>query len=593
MYNAPCILKLKAPSVHERSIFNQYRILNSSGRLGASRPIVFAVHGVGVVDGKWVSNIGEAQRVIDETELNYESLGASIKGSITVYIVDVPSQKIILLCDPFGSSIVYVYESDACKAVSSDLASLRDGLSTVGIHLEKDLTYAALYVATNTGGLAQSSYMNVRSIEPFRYLSLDVDEFHEVEYKSLDNLSFPSYSYDELLDKAANDVIQNIEAASTHNSRAKISQLTGGADSRLVLGALLASGKETEFNFYCSGNINEPDKIISRQLSNQFDLSMTDYSGLNPMGQPDTFEDFISQPFDTTAGILSGPAHPMLEYGDELVFSGGYGEFLRSAFDKGQRYDGDVATAMKRIYGNTSFSEFPSRRLISEPAYEFAINRFSNLISFGITRGVPEDSRLDAAYIVGRNRYFVGETTRSLSPFVARFDPLYSPYVLALGLKASLEEKASAFPLFDLMNRFEPTLMKLPFDSPRIKPYYEEVRGPVSRVDFTYDPSIEPRMVIYKHNHKSRKTMKSYFQKPSSNDIAIANDLHTAPRLVAQNAEVQKRLKVLVSDTGMESISKYFNPLIVNLIINRKPTHRVHLRQSSNLYAALLWYLRS
>lgn len=566
--------------------------MHSSNKLGSNRRKVIAVHGNGVMAGKWVSEIAHAQSIFDNSERSFDSLGASMRGSLTVYILDPESRQVVILCDPFGSSIVYIYESSHLFAASSDLSSLRDGIEKFGIRLEKNLQYAALYVASNTGGLSQSSYKNVRSLQPHKYLTMNANTLTENKYSQWVDISFPELSYDELLEKAALEIVGNIEAALTHDTQIRISQLTGGLDSRLVLAALLASGHAGKFSFYCAGNVKEPDKVVARQLSTQFDLNMTEYSGLRSIRHADSFEELLSSPFEETSGIISGPAHPLLEYGNDLVLSGGYGEFLRSAFDKGQLFDGNYSSALERLFGKASFSSFPTRRLVSQSVYQHALDSLKCLVDEGESAGIPKESALDGAYIIGRNRYFVGETSRSLSPYVARFDPLYSPYILALGLRGNLEEKYSNVPMFDLMNQFEPDLMLLPFDSDRIKPSYESMRGKVSRNTFLHDSSVNPSFTEYPKRRSINGIQASFFGSPSSDDITLAKQLHTAPRLVAQNSDVQLRLRELVSDSNMTKISEYFNPLMIRLTIERKPTHRVHLRQSSNLYAALLWFLK-
>lgn len=556
-----------------------------------SKPKVLAVHGNGVLDGKWVSEISHAQKVIDESKHCYETLGASMRGSLTIYVMDPESRQITILCDPFGSSIVYIYDSTEMFAVSSDLSSLRDGLKEHGVSLERNLEYAALYVASSTGGLAQSSYKNVRSIRPYTYLTISALGYKEHSYTQYTDISFPEYSYNQLVEKAAADIVENIEAALTHDTKVRISQLTGGLDSRLVLGALLSSGHASKFTFFCSGNVNEPDKIIARQLSTHFGLNMTEYGGLTSAGHPGSFSELLSLPFTETAGIIAGPAHPLLEYGNDLVLSGGYGEFLRSAFDKGQLFDGDYGAALERLFGKASFSSFPTRRLVSEAVYQHAVDSLEGLVEEGKSKGIPEDSSLDGAYILGKNRYFVGETTRSLSPYIARFDPLYSPHLLALGLRGTSEEKSANVPMFDLMNEFEPELMRLPFDSQRIKPAYEKLRGGVITKEFLYDSTVAPVLVDHPRRRSTPGSQRPFFSSPTVSDLALAKQLHTAPRLVSQNSEVQSRLRTLVNESGMTNISDYFNPLMINLLIDREPSHRVHLRQASNLYAALSWYL--
>lgn len=593
MHNAPCILisSSKIPRENsDRTIFEGIQIANTSLRLATNKAKVIAVHGNGVMAGSWVSEVEHAQQILDSTTMTYSEIGKTVRGSLTIYIIDPSIQSVVVLTDPFGAGLVYIYQGRGITAVSSDMNSLRFALRNQGISLEKNLAYTATYVASGSGGLTQSSFKGVEVLSPNTYLVVSSDAVCRETYDENLNLSLPHLTYEDLLDKAANDVVKNIEATLTHDTQVRISQLTGGVDSRLVLGALISSGHANKFSFFCAGFDQEPDKVVARRLTSHFGLTMTEFSGLSPYDSPTSFDDLVSRPFHETGGIISGPASPFLKQQTNLVLAGGYGEFLRSFYDKNELFSGDYPLALERMYSKTSFSQISSRRLVSSEVYHQSLSSLENLVNLGITFGVPSEYSLDGAYILGRNRYYVGEISRSLSPYAARFDPLYSPYITALGLRQEPEAKNANVPGFDLMNRFDPSLSRLPFDTERITPAYEKYRGQVRQLDFKSAVDALPRMKDYSNGQEHSHVHPSFHPRPSTRDIDVARHLRTAPRLVSQNNEVRTNLGKLINQYGMKNLSNYFNPLILNQLVSREPTHRVHLRQASNLYSALVWH---
>ncbi|MGP5258073.1 hypothetical protein [Glutamicibacter ardleyensis] len=593
MHNAPSILinSNKSPfEKSERTIFGGIQIANTSLRLATNKAKVIGVHGNGVMAGSWVSEIEHAQRILDSTTMTYPEIGKTVRGSLTIYIIDPTMQSVVVLTDPIGAGLVYIYQSNGITAVSSDMNSLRFALRNQGISLEKNLAYTATYVASGSGGLTQSSYKGVEVLAPNTYLVVSSYEVCKETYDNNLNLSLPNLTYEDLLDKAANDIVKNIEATLTHDTHVRISQLTGGVDSRLVLGALISSGHANKFSFFCAGFDQEPDKVIARQLTSHLGLTMTEFSGLSPYESPTSFNDLVSRPFHETGGIISGPASPFLKQQTNLVLAGGYGEFLRSFYDKNELFNGNYPLALEQMYSKTSFSQISSRRLVSSEVYRESLNSLENMVNLGTSIGVPKEYSLDGAYILGRNRYYVGEISRSLSPYAARFDPLYSPYITALGLRQEPEAKNANVPGFDLMNRFDPSLSRLPFDTERITPSYEKYRGQVRRLNFNSGADVLPRMKNYSNGQEQSHVHPSFHPRPSKRDIEVAQQLRTAPRLVSQNSEVRLNLGKLISHYGMKNLSNYFNPLILNQLVTKEPTHRVHLRQASNLYSALLWH---
>lgn len=571
-----------SPKLTDRISFNE-----GSAIFNASRVSVLGIHGVGIVGDTWVSTKTEAQKYFDGISfLDPDIIGSSIRGSLTVYIWDPSESVAYVLADPLGGGLVFKFESHDFILVSSGITALVSNTKSMGFDVSKSLSYAASYVGTGSGGLIESSYEGIGRLDQFTYLKFTDCGVEECTYTARDYVYDPSFNYEEILARVRDEVTTNLRVAVKHENEMRIAHLTGGVDSRLVLGAIKSLHFEDKFSFFCSGNENEPDQKTAMGLSATLGIQMTKHSGVEANKLADDLKDQLLAPLVETGGIIGGPARSHLNTGNRLILSGGYGELLRSFYSKGYEFDGDIRTAATKIFGSGSFHSNPRSALLSESAISKTVLGMEKLITKGQQLGLKNDAVIDSLYFTARNRYFVGEISRSMSPYASRFDPLYSLSLARLGLHAKLDWKSNGVVGLDLLKSFSQDLVGLPFDSERITAFYEELRGKVPRRTMStggavYDGNVAPPV-----SNRPRNSPPS----PTFRDIEIANALRTSPRLVAQNMEVRSRLKVLLSGISDAELAAGFNPVALRKLVNTEPSHRVHLRTAMKLYASLEWY---
>lgn len=552
-----------------------------------SQFVVVGIHGIGIIDGNWVSTKQEAQDYFHQlAEFNPDLVGSSIRGSLTIYLWDTLKSELFVLADPLGGGLVFIYDSDHSVFVSTSITSLVDEAANNGIRIPKSLSYTASYVGTGSGGLVESSYIGVRRLQQFTYLKITNNGIAEHYYGVRDYVYDSDFKYEDLMTRVIDEIGLNIKVSLEHKNHSRIAHLTGGIDSRLVLGSIVSLNLQDKFRFYCSGNENEPDQRTAMGLSSTLDLEMTKHSGIEAVRLADGLRDQLLNPLAETGGIVGGPASSNLRQGNRLILSGGYGELLRSFYSKGYRFDGDVRAAATKIFGSGSFHANPKLSLLSTSAISDTVGGMERLLAYGKRLGLNDSGLLDSLYFTARNRYFVGEISRSVSPYAARFDPLYSLSLARLGLHADVNLKTNGVVGLDLLRTFSEELIGLPFDSERITPTYERLRSPVVRIPMSdtpprYDGSKVPPVAVRPHITPSR---------PSMRDVETANALKTSPRLVAQNSEVRARLSELLSRISDAELSEGFNPMVIRKLIKSEPTHRVHLRTVMKLYASLEWY---
>lgn len=557
---------------------------------GASGRVVVAAHGVGVLRGRLIADAEAAADVVERNDKTpLKELGQDIRGSLTLYVLEPEAQRLSILPDPLGGGLVFLWKGAAGQAVSSDLAALISFLDLIGEGPKKSLEYVATYVATGSGGLVDSSYENVVALSQFSYIEVSPAGVAIHDYSVKRKFFESSSSYEDSLEAARAEITANANALSESNHRRKVAHLTGGVDSRLVLASILSSRKQSEFAFYCSGGPTEPDQIVAQRLSVEFGLTMTNHGGLEAKTAPVTLDDQLLWPFQHTSGIISGVAHAGNAPTETAIASGGYGELFRSFYDKGIAHTGSMQDAAERMFGRLAFGLEADRRLLSQEFSQKAQSRLKTIIDSAATSGVREDARLDYVYMNRRNRYYVGEITRSFSPFAARFDPLYSLAGASLGLRVDGKMRQANVIGMDLIERMMPGLSLLPFDTDRFTGAYSDLRGTPNRRPFrnSGSPVFDGAERMRPDNANSVGGVR-----PSHSNIERANKLRMPPRLIAQFPTIRDGLKEIIVGLPRGEFDSVFNRRAVSLLIDREPSHRAYYRTARDLYASLLWYAR-
>jgi hypothetical protein len=552
--------------------------------------VVVGAHGTGVLRGRLIT---DAEAAIDVLNRNKEQplkeLGQDIRGSLTLYVVEPEAKRLTILPDPLGGGLVFVWKGAAEQVISSDLAALISFLDLIGERPKKSLEYVAAYVATGSGGLVDSSYEDVLVVPQFSYAEVSSAGVTTRDYPGKRKFFESESSYQDSLEETHAEITENVNALAESTHPRKVAHLTGGVDSRLVLASILESGNQSEFAFYCSGGPTEPDQIVAQSLAVEFGLRMTHHSGLEAKTAPPTLDDQLLWPFQHTSGIISGVAHAGNAPTKTAVASGGYGELFRSFYDKGLVHTGSMQDAAERMFGRLAFGVEADRRLLSEKFSQTAQSRLAAIIESAAVSGVREDARLDFVYMNRRNRYYVGEISRSLSPFAARFDPLYSLSGASLGLRVDgLSRQANVIGI-DLVERMVPGLSLLPFDTDRFTGAYRDLRGtPDAR------PFRNPGKPMFDGEERMRPDNANSVEavRPSPSDIERANKLRMPPRLVAQFPTIRDGLKEIIVGLPRSDFDAVINRRAVSRLIDREPSHRAYYRTARDLYAALLWYAK-
>lgn len=438
---------------------------------------LLGIHGCGIVNKTFVSDFDSAEKSIVNTNSSPEALGSGLRGSIAILVKDLWHNRVYLLNDPFGACMIQHFALNGIEYYSSDLDSLKRILSLQSISLKKNIEYIMSIGLVGNGGLVQSPYSGVSVLKPFQFVQFDAAGARVKDYpNSLHPLS-NSTNLDDAIEGFLEDISINLNAVSRCNSAVKISQITGGMDSRMVMGGLIASDLQDNFRFFVGGDENSLDVISAKNLCNELDLNMTRYSGVDRSISPAGIDE-LTWPLIETNGVLQGSADPGLSKNSNVILSGGYGEILRSFYGKSRIPDltSELST-FKQVFGEYGLDTSSKQGFWNNNYIESSGKILQDIIRDSDFNGIRETAQLDYLYVSTRNRYFVGEISRSMSSYVRRFDPLYSPHLLSILSYSSMESRHNGELQVLILDRLSRDLVEIPFDTPRISRDFATRKG--------------------------------------------------------------------------------------------------------------------
>lgn len=536
------------------------------------------VHGAGWVHNKLVFQSSQLSGISIEVMLNPE-FGASQKGVICTSIFS-PKYSLIFP-DPLGSNILFFYKQQEIFACSTDLEELVKVLKHNGVELKKNLFFLAETVCTGSGGFFDSSYEDIQALEPHSYIQVKDNTVTVLKYHT-ESIIFDIPEFE--IDDIKNDIAANIRAVGEHKDLLKVAHITGGFDSRLVFSALMSSNLSVEDNLYflCNGNSRLTDKSIATKLCSAFGQTMINNAGI--IANPNYVDNLLKH---TSGMSLQHP--PIAKMRNELIMAGGFGENLRSFYSQALQDELEthppVSRIVEKLYGNV-LSEEKSKRFVSDEFYEQFIKRFTKKLHIGLNNGLDAAASIDYLYVSVRNRYFLSQTAIHYSNISPRVDPLYSVYGAGYALHMDSKRRQTNMLGLELMYRFDPECLALPFDRQRITQDFMEEHPAFQQKNFTSGSAKVLNLPIA----SMRADVNSSTKIANQDDIKKANELGSPLWQIANLSDVQKKLKHLISQLDSKELSNNFDAKYISYLSSAQLNNRVHIRRLFNIFNILSWY---
>ena len=590
-------MSLDVPIISSEKSSDNFLVKISGGHriITTGRFIVLGTHGVGVIDGHhFITSAQDLAVALNGYEGTPDKLGSSIRGALTIYIEDRQSGEVYILSDPFGSSIVFLNEHNNGVTASSSLGRLVSVLELQGRKPGKSLRYAALLASSNNGGISKSPYSGIDSIDQWSFICFSVSGVKINEYslarEVFSKIDRSAGGIKTLQNMAIDDIINNVKAASRYEAPNHVCHLTGGMDSRTVLGAVIESGYSSKYSIHCGGDPLADDMLIARKLAHSLEKNISRDSGLHFGMLPGSPAENSRWSMHETAGLLRGPANPGLHRSNDVVLSGGFGGLLRNSFGgidsgKGERgFSADtVLSPMLGFLGSMSIS---SKCILNADIINFASTEINSAVLESEELGVPNDALPEFLWFRFRSRYYVGEISRSLSEYVNRFDPLYTPWLLPLAWSYPRAERGNNYAHLDLLCEINEQLGMMPYDKKRITDSYLDDR-PARQLGSL--PEVMSDLEI--SDVRVRPLEPAGIKSPISTEhYAEARRVGLPPATVADSEFFRNEAKRLAAAIGPSELSQAFNYEELTQLLSRPPKWRPQFRAIRDVHDVLAWY---
>ena len=450
---------------------------------------IAAIDGAAIIGNTLINDAGDLMRSWGGQSVTgfADYWGDHAKQSACAYLWDEETRTFLILPDPLGGATVFRHVTSGLTLLSTDYGALIAVARRLGPLPVKELMYQVERTFFGSGGLWPASYQGTQRVPAFHYVVADGATEREVRYRSYRVLTEHT-SYFHVLSQIRSDVLESVDAVSQRQSSDRLAHLTGGFDSRLVLGAMLEAGVSSRFSFFCSGPPESADRQVADGLARTFGLVRSPSAGLVPhiVGPPPEQQLALLR---YTAGLSNvGPTGHETPV-DTVASGGGYGELFRSFYGRFLTGEGAAPWTDGRALASSMVGSAPDDGGILTPhAFDLIGARLSSTLQEIADRGIPSDLVADVFYSEVRNRYHMGATTLFWSRMGVRVNPLYSVHGLAGARELPAIARRSNVLGYDLMESFGHNLSRYPFDKDRSSPEYRRQRRPRTPMSFRDGP---------------------------------------------------------------------------------------------------------
>jgi hypothetical protein len=372
--------------------------------------------------------------------------------------------------DLFGYGQIFVSEHDDCAIASNRLHLHRIVLDALAIRVQPNAGAVQACLFSQHSFFAQQSAIRDTLIAGVSHLPVDEyvflrgGELIRLKKARMESALAGGDDYKQAIQRGVEEIVGNVSAALRAPGFSRIVvDVTGGKDSRMVLGSMLRSGVGREHVFvHTEGDVDSRDVVTSARLAAYLGLEY--FTGDSTPQSPVAFEEGLN----IWRSYYFGQYHRMA-FGawanrglnrSDLSVGGANGEIYRSFW---------VAVVEKFLKGGIGVEGFCRKliRAVRNPAL-FRIDDLSQLESilieeFRLLPGESLEEKVESHYLFHRNRSHCG--LRGFTFFFDRLTwyPLHSYNLLAASRSVPFSERASACVIKDVMGLLGPELLEVQF----------------------------------------------------------------------------------------------------------------------------------
>ena len=374
----------------------------------------------------------------------------------------------LLAGDPLGTYPVYYYDTSGLFVASNNALLIEQVLRAAGRSPGRTAAPFAEDLLLGSAVQDQTGIEGVRLAPMGCTVGSGGNRpggYHEV-IGSLERYSTPE-PIASVLDRAADEIKENVRALAEGPFDERVCDLTGGADSRVVLAAILDQGLEGEFAFHCIGDHPSPDYSASAYLQ--------DALGLDEVSRPEAQDLIATQPRDWMRAFLhrtmGGLGEPVaLGIGapvtpGRLRLGGGMSGYKGVYTADNPRPS--LLEATERLCGHQRARR---RRGVTGEFARSLEARVRDLLESRREAGFDMGAALDQWYVEHRTRSHFGLSTRAHNLQQPVFHALYSPAALEAAMSLPTTQRAGNHIGIGLLERLYEPLIAVPLADDRWHP---------------------------------------------------------------------------------------------------------------------------
>lgn len=385
-------------------------------------------------------------------------------------VIDLTGPEATVRTDPFG--YIHTFHSDSFVTNRLHLAALAVG--------KMDVASALSATYDNTGfsfgfNCLKMPVQGVSLLQAGHSITVGgrgvavtqdhlVDEFGELS----------PFEYWNLIERGAEELVGNIRAV-IDSGLPVFADVTGGRDSRVVFGAIVAAGKQDQAIFNTIANPTTPglkkDLEVATGLVSRYGGSYGERPRAAGYSHHTVAENLLrrrSQVFGAYHWIVPSDLRPVsaLSKLTSVRMLGGGGEVYRDRWHKLLFTEVDVDQAPDNDYMRWALRNHRVEHAGTEFSNEHLDLYIDYLVStFESLPGSTVGHKLDSHFLNFRNRSHFGPR-QSISESLVGISLASSPNLLAASRGLPGAERASGRVIFDVIRTLDEELAYLPFDSP-------------------------------------------------------------------------------------------------------------------------------
>ena len=274
------------------------------------------------------------------------------------------------------------------------------------------------------------------------------------------NLTGVEEHFDEYFEKAFDQCVTNITASLKADPSIPV-PLSGGKDSRAVLGLVLRAGLIDRVSSYTNGYAGHPDVVVAQQIVEHYGIAHQHNIPVPTasVGLEGILYKLMSHVFQVDGMLTAWDSRGYHQPGRGLVLAGHIGEVYRG-YTKGEPAPQTVHAGSRMYHKKNSFDPAGLLKRGARRMYERALeDRAQQFVDLG---GKVADIP-DFFYVFDRLANWVGAIRRHDGHSVRIINPLNTQGFITLAFALGFHQRQIERIHFEIVNRADPWLAEQPF----------------------------------------------------------------------------------------------------------------------------------